>query len=173
MQARMSKDDPRLYNVNRDIAHNFEFVIMEVGKAIESRRFSPLTRLAKEHNVTDQELGKTCQALCLFMATQADVPKESMPQCLERSGFLSVNPIAQVIVIAYIGQIILGCQWVGVREATLGGSGPAASMKKLRWYGKKMGLIMAMPLWKRKLYNLRKRFYRAWYAFSEKTIYDA
>lgn len=173
IQARMSKDDSRLYDVNRDVAHNFESVITEVCKAIDTRRYLPVHELADAAGVTDEMLGKACQSLCLFMAVQADNPDETMPQCLERSGFFKVHPIARVVVMTYVGQVILGYHWRGVRDATLGGVGPAKELKKMRWYGREIGLLMKMPRWQRWLYQLRRRARKAYRAFFEKTVYEA
>lgn len=173
IQARMSQGDSRLYNVNRDVAHNFETAIQEVCRAIEERRYPPVHELARSAGVTDVMLGEACQAFCRFLAVQTDKPGETMPQCLERSGFFAVHPTARIIVMTYLGQVMLGYHWTGVHEATLGGVGPAASLKKLRWYGRKMGLLMRMPRWVRWWYQLRRRISKAYHAFSENTIYEA
>ncbi len=172
LQARMSQGDARLYNPDRDVAHNFDFVIQEVAKAVEEGRWEPLTKLARNHSVPDEELGRTCQALIKFIGVQADNPRESMACCLARCGFLDLHPTARVVVMAYLGQITLGMHWAGVREATLGGVGPALTYKKLRWEGRRFSLIMKMPRWKRRLYRLRDRLRRAWRAFTEATVYD-
>lgn len=172
MQARMTQNDPRLYNVNRDVAHNFDGVIQEVARSIETNRYKPLGVLAKADGVTDEELGRACQALCLFMGVQADEPKESMAQCLERCGFLAVHPTARVIVMAYLGNVTLGYHWAGVREATMSKAGPALTYKQLRWFGKAMTLAMSMPPWKRRLYRWHRRIRRAWRAYNERTLYD-
>lgn len=172
LNARMTASDPRLYNVNRDVAHNFDFVIQEVAKSVETGRWEPLTRLAKAHKVSDNDLGKCCAALCKFVYVQAENPKESMAACLARCGWQELPEIARVVVMAYLGIITLGIHHRGVREATMNGVGPADTYKKLRWHGKKMVLLMSMPRWRRRLYTLRERVRRAWRAFWGKTDYD-
>lgn len=172
LQARMSQGDDRLYNVNRDVAHNFEFVIMEVAKCMEEGKWPVLTKLAKENGVSDTDLGKCCEALIKFMGVQTENPEESMAACLARCGFLELPEIARVVVMAYLGNITLGIHHAGVRDATLGGVGPAATYKKLRWAGRKCALLMTMPRWKRRLYRLKERMRRAWRAFWEKSKYD-
>lgn len=172
INARMSPQDPRLYNVNRDLAHNFEFIINNVALCIEQGRWGALTRLAREHGVTDAELGKACSILCVFVAVQADNPKESMAACLARCGFLDLNEISRVIVMAYLGNIVLGIHHNGVREATLGGVGPAQTYKQLAQAGANLTLIMDMPRWKRRWYKFKQRAQRAWTAFNSVSIYD-
>lgn len=168
----MSQGDPRLYNANRDVAHNFEFVMKEVALAIEQGRVRWLRALAAENEVSDEELGRCCQALCKFVFVQADDPKESMSACLARCGFLDVSNAARVVVLAYLGQVTLGMHHAGVREATLGGVGPALTYRGLRWHGRRLTLLMTMPRWKRRLYRLQARLRRAWRAFTERSEYD-
>jgi len=172
LNARMNPHDNRLYNVNRDVAHCFDFVIQEVADCVEKGKWPALTKLAKLSGVTDNELGQACRALCLFVYVQTDNPKETMAQCLARCGFLDLSETTRIIVMAYLGNIILGMHFAGVREATLNGVGPTLTYKKLRWYGKSLVLLMRMPRWKRRLYQLRGRVRRAWRALMERTKYD-
>lgn len=172
LQARMEKNDPRLYNPNRDVAHNFDYVIQEVATAIEEGRLASLRKLAAEKGVTDVDLGRCCEALIKFMGVQTENPRESMAACLARCGFLDLPEYARVVVMAYLGTVTLGIHHHGVREATMGGVGPAASYKRLRWYGRKLVLLMTMTRFRRRLYRLRERLRRAWRALTEKNVYD-
>lgn len=172
MQARMTQGDPRLYSPNRDVAHNFEFVIQEVAECLETGKWPALTRLAAEKGVTDVELGKCCEALCKFVIVQTDNPKESMGACLGRCGFLDLPETARIVVMAYLGNIILGMHWAGVREATLNKEGPALTYRKLRWHGARLVILMKMPRWRRYLHNLKGRCRRAWREFWQKSKYD-
>lgn len=173
LQARMSQGDNRLYNVNRDVAHNFDFIIQEVAKCMEEERWPALTRLARDAQITDEALGRCCEALIKFIGVQADNPNESMAQCLARCGFLDLPETARVVTMAYLGNITLGIHHRGVREATMNGVGPADSYKKLRWHGRQLVLLMKLPRWKRSLYRLKQRVRRAWRALTEKNVYDA
>lgn len=172
LQARMSQGDNRLYSVNRDIAHNFDFVVQEVARCVEEGRWPALTALAAAHKVADETLGKCCQALCRFVGVQADNPKESMAACLARCGFLDLPEAARVVVMAYLGTVTLGIHHRGVREATLNGAGPADTYKRLRWHGRRMVLLMRMSRTRRWLYRLRERLRRAWRALTRKSEYD-
>lgn len=172
LNARMSQNDPRLYSPNRDVAHNFEAVIQEVAKAVETDRWDTLTQLANDHNITGEQLGLCLQALCKFVIVQADHPKESMAACLSRCGFLDLPPIARVVVMAYLGTVTLGIHWAGVREATLDGQGPALTYKGLRATGYAASKLMKLPRWRRLLYRVRGRMRRAWRAITEANKYD-
>lgn len=172
MQARMSASDQRLYSPNRDLGHCFDAVIQEVAARCEAGQWDTVVVLAKEKKVSDEELGRACQALCHFVVTQLDDRHESMSHCLARCGFLDLNPHARVIVMAHMGAVILGMHWAGVREATLGGVGPVLTYGRLRWFGRRFSLLMTMPRWRRRLYQLRSRLHKAWRVFTEKHKYE-
>lgn len=172
LQARMTAGDPRLYNANRDVAHNFNYVVMEVARRIEAGTWDELTKLAKAHNVSDEELGRACQCVAKFALSQLDVPKESMSSCMARCGFLDLHPTARIVVTAYIGTIVLGMNWAGVHEATLEGEGPLMGYKRLRWHGMRCVKLMSLPWWRRRLYNLTRRVRMAWRAFCGKRVYE-
>lgn len=165
IQARMSKEDPRLYSPGRDVAHNFGPLMMEVADRLEGKKWQPLVDLATEKGVSEEELGRTIQGLLLFVESHIDHKKESMANGLARSGFLDRQDYAKVIVMAQLGVVMLGVHWAGVREATLGGVGPADNYKGLRWYGRRSALLMKMPLWHRRLHKLKARLRRIWLAF--------
>jgi hypothetical protein len=162
IQARLSQDDKRFYSVNRDLAHNFGEIMMEVAKRCEEERWDVLTKLLKEKGVGQEDVGKAIQALCRFVATQTDIKRESMPSCMARCGFLDLPGPAKVVVMAYLGTVVLGVHWAGVHEATIGGEGPAMSYSNLRWHGMICSKLMGMPWWRRRLYLLQRRFKKAW-----------
>lgn len=170
LNARMSQQDPRLYSPNRDVAHNFGEIIMEVAKRCEEGNWDTLREYAKEKGLTDEDLGKVCQAVCQFVAKDPE-KGESMAVGLSKSGFLDLPPAGRVVVMAYLGVVTLGVHWAGVREATINGVGPAQGYKQLRWHGMRCAKLMTLPRWRRRLYNLQSRVKKAWRALWEKDIY--
>jgi hypothetical protein len=164
LQARLTKDDQRLYNPGRDLAHCFDQVIMEVAERVEGETWPALTELAANNGLSPEDLGRACQCLCRFVAAPP-CPGESMAGGLAQCGFLELHPSARVVVMAYMGTVVLGMNWAGVREATLGGVGPAQTYGRLRWHGMRCAKLMAMPRWRRALYKFRARCRRAWRAF--------
>lgn len=159
IQARMTESDPRLYNVGRDVAHNFGHVMTTVAERLEAGGWEPADRIAKDYGVTQDELGKACEALCLFVAKHME-HKESMSLGLARVGFLDLHPMARVLTMAWLGNVILGMHWAGVREATLGGVGPAMTYQDLVGRGAECAKLMTMSRWRRRWHKLSYRVRR-------------
>lgn len=159
LQARMNQQDPRYYNVNRDVAHNFGEVMKILAERMEAGGWDTVQALATGNGLTDEELGKACQSLCNFVEGHMEY-KESMSAGLGRSGFLSVHPMARLIVMAWLGNITLGMHWAGVREATIGGSGPAMTYKDLAARGAECAKLMTMGRWQRRWFTVKHRVRR-------------
>ncbi len=152
LQARMSENDPRLYSVNRDVAHNFKEVMEHVLDRLQQRKWSELEEFLTMAKVPDEEVGKAFDALCLFIGRAQEDMRVSFQDSLERSGWNQCHPGAQVAVMAILGTVILGYHWTGVREATLGGEGPALGLQELARQGGQLARYLAMPRWKRWLF---------------------
>src|SRR5215471_20660223 len=161
LQARMSESDPRMYNVNRDCAHNFEYVMKEVASRLEDGRWAYLDALLKEKGVTLEQLGLACAAACKFVHAACENPKEKMGECLARSGFWDVPELASVALSAYVGTIMFGMFWVGAREATLGGVGPCTNMEGLREAGERAHRLITMSPWRRRWERVKARYARS------------
>ena len=159
IQARMSEGDPRLYNVGRDVAHNFAHVMTTVAERLETGQWDAVQELARVHGVTEDELGKACEALCNFVAKNIE-HRESMSAGLARFGFLDLHPMARVIVMAWLGNVTLGMHWAGVREATLGGTGPAMTYQDLADRGAECAKLLTMGRWRRRWHKLKHRVRR-------------
>jgi len=162
LQARMSEADPRLYNVNRDCAHNFEFVMREVAERLEDGRWVYLDALLKEKGITPDQLGQACAAACKFVHGACDNPKEKMGECLARSGFWDVPELATVALAAYVGTIMFGLFWTGAHEATLGGVGPCTDMNGLVEAGQRAHRLITLSKWRRRWQRVKNRFRKIW-----------
>lgn len=159
LQARMSEADPRLYNPNRDVAHNFADVMREVASRLEDGNWAFLAALLEEKGVSQDDLGRACQAACRWVASATENPKEKMGDCLVRCGFWDVPELANVALMAVVGTVLFGYYWVGVREATLGGQGPTLTCQDLREAGRQAHQAMIIPRWRRRLAK-----WKAWFA---------
>ena len=161
MQARISKDDPRFYNVNRDIAHCFGGVAREVAARLEDERWPVLTAYLKEHDVTMDQLGEVCKAFCEFAAGTCDDPDEDMGDTLTRVGWWKVPEPAQVALLSIVGTVMMGYFYRGARDVTIGFDGPCASLQDLRMAGSIAHEYMMAPWWKRWWWHLfgRKKKY--------------
>lgn len=168
LQARMSQADPRLYNVNRDVAHCFKSVMEEVSGRLEDGRWACVEALLKEKGVTLDRLGEACEAACRFVAGAVDVKKESMGACLARTGWAGLPDMAQVALCAHLGAVMLGYFWVGAHEATIQGVGPCNDMADLREAGRRAHGLLTMPRWRRWWWRLTTRLGRAWSALRGK-----
>lgn len=154
LQIRLDSRDPRWYNINRDIAYNFSHAIRLTASRLENAAWPALAKILKEKGITDEDLGRACQALCLFVASSADNPKETMWQSLTRSGWDKVPEEAQIAVMAVLGTVMIGYYWSGVREATINGVGPAMDMDDLRSFGLQSSRLLSGPRWLRFLRRL-------------------
>lgn len=157
MQMRLTQNDSRLYSPDRDLAHNFDKVMLLVGEAIEKAQWPMLSQLAKLHAITDEELGQACVAVCRFVLEQKDQPTATMYQCLQSVGFFALPEVSRVIVMAYLGKIILGMHFAGVREATLGTNSPVAGYGDLTAAAAELLALMRVPRWRRWLHKLKQR----------------
>jgi len=149
IQARLSQDDPRFYNVNRDVAHCFESIATEVAARLEDGRWPVLKRYLDEHGVTDEQLGEVCVAFCKFVLGTCDDPAEGMGELLERVGWHNVPEEAQVALCAILGTVMMGVFFRGARDVTMGFDGPCANMKHLAEAGRQAHKWLTMPRWKR------------------------
>ena len=168
LQARLSANDDRLYNVYRDIGHNFADVMREVAARLEDERWAELREVLVRDDITMDDLGEACQALCLFVTIAVEKPEESMGEVLSRSGWHAILPPAQIAVTAILGTVMMGYYFSGVREATLGGVGPALKAQDLRDRGKECYFLMTMPRWRRRLYLWKRKIIKVWEALGSK-----
>jgi hypothetical protein len=90
------------------------------------------------------------------------LPVKRMSEALARCGWYNVPEAAQVAYMAYLGTVLSGYFFAGVREATLGGVGPAQSLQDLRAVGSQSAKAMTLPRWKRRLSAFFGRFRSAW-----------
>jgi hypothetical protein len=164
LQARMSENDPRLYNVNRDLAHCFVRVAELVAGRLEDGLWPELNEIVKREGLTQDDLGEACGAFCTFVATSVEDPSADMHTALERSGWFNVKPGAQVAAMACLGTVILGMHFSGVREATLGGEGPAMDLRQLAAFGERSSKLISMSRWQRRVARIKLRASNAWKA---------
>jgi hypothetical protein len=165
MQARMSADDRRLYNPSRDVAHNFKDVMNLVAARLEDEVWPELTALLKREAVTMDDLGEACGAYCRYLASAVEEPNLPMQQSLDKAGFLSCKPAAQIAVMALIGSCYAGIQFAGVREATINGEGPLQSVGDLLQHAQHFQEHVGLSRWQRKLKKWKSKFSQAFKAF--------
>ena len=158
-QAR-STDDHRYYAPSRDIAHNFLPVVMAVGELLEQERVPSVEWMVAEGHATEEEVGRAAQAFIHFIRSSLDNPEESYEDCLERSGFLDVPEPARQIYLAALGTVMSGWFFRGVREATLGGSGPLDDYPGAKEIAERTLRVLHTPWYRRVLWRIRGRIRR-------------
>lgn len=163
MQARL-KQNTAAYNINRDLAHNWTKIANFIAVRLEDGLWPELADLLKREGVTMDDLGEGCKVYCTFIGTAADDPKEDVRDALDRCGWFKLSPVVQIALMATLGTIVTGMQFNGVREATLGGEGPAQTLPEVMNYGKRVSDFLAQPRWKRTLVLWRARLGRAFAA---------
>ncbi len=129
IQARMSQNDPRLYNVNRDVAHNGGEILKMVFQRLRDRRWPELEEVLDEQLVTDLALSEAVQTLARFLEVSYTEPRLSMEKALASAGWFETLPAAQVAVMATLGAVMMGVHFAGIREATIAGDGPLMGIK--------------------------------------------
>jgi hypothetical protein len=148
-QARASQWDHRLYNVNRDCAHNFGDVMREVVARLEGQRWPVVVRWLESEQVSAADLAQACQAFCTFVASSTEYPREQMPEALTRCGWFATPPAAQAAVMAVLGTVLAGYFWAGVREANVLGDEPTQTYQDLRQMGATASRWLTRPVWQR------------------------
>lgn len=147
LNARLSQQDPRLYNVSRDVAHAFGDMMRVVASRLESLdRWPVLKAFIEENDITEDQLGEACAAFIRFTGGACDDPKEEMGDVLRRSGWYDRDKVpeeAHIAIMAMLGTVISGYFFTGAREVTMENQGPCSTMQDLRDAGwKSSKLIM-------------------------------
>jgi hypothetical protein len=156
VQMKVSQNDNRLYSPDRDIAHNFKFVVTKVGDMLTDEHWPALTKLLKDHGVTTDQLGDAHRAYIIYVATTAQHPKEKIQHALQRSGWADVPEIVKIAHQAYIGLIMTGMWYYAARDASLGAD-TSVDAKTLVEEGDRIARLMRQSWWRRKLSSLKKQ----------------
>lgn len=119
LQNTFSAQDPRLYCVARDAAHNFKHVCTVVFEKLQNRRWPVVDEILEQGGVTDVQLGQAVEAFIKFVSTANKVPKTTMDDMLKLSGWMDCHPLARVAVMAHVGAVQAGIYFKGARDAGL------------------------------------------------------
>lgn len=157
LQARFTDKDERFFDINRDFAHCFDQVAMEVASRLEDQRWQPLNDYLNENGITQDQLGEACRAFCDFVMKSTEDRSETMADVLKRVGWFDVPEPAQVALMAYTGQVLAGMFFKGRRDATLLDEPKMLTSEELRWAGRYSAKIISMPPWRRALYFFFRR----------------
>jgi|JI10StandDraft_1071094.scaffolds.fasta_scaffold11878_5 hypothetical protein len=132
-QMRLSPHDNRLYSVARDIVHNWKPVMEHIAGVIDDQRWKELQEVLDAGNISHDEVGEALSCFMIYNASAAvkSPDNNDMLTALQTSGFLACKPLAQVAVMALIGQAYAGIQFAGIRDACLGTDKPLLDIQEL------------------------------------------
>lgn len=106
------------FHPGRDIAYFWPQLIAMAADGLQERRWeSWYGDHLRAHGVTEETLLKTLQAYCEFCRLSVDPETDHPRTAMEKTGFFSMPPAAQLVVMAKIGQLGSGAFWAGVRHA--------------------------------------------------------
>jgi len=159
LQVRLKEGDPRFYNTNRDLAFCWPSMATEVVKLLSSGRWDHIKTYLAENGVSDEEVGKACDAYCTFMSSATKNESSPSPQShlrlmgpqMKKAGWFDVRPEAQIAFMAMLGNVATGMAWYSVREATFGDM-EHVEYRHLQTAGRRAYLALSVPRWYRGLY---------------------
>ena len=119
------------YNPNRDIAHNFHYLLEDAAKFAAQPLSPSLAAYAASEGVTPEHLGQAVKCLFEYVNGCLD-PEHQTPQTiLQASGFFALPVAAQTIVLSKLGIVIACTYFHGIRDATMVGEPPIANPREL------------------------------------------
>lgn len=137
-----------LLSPDRDIAHNFRFVIEEANRRLGDDRWGDLAEIIKHYDVSRDDLAKACEAMVVFVVGAAE-PGLTMHELLTQAGFFTIKPAAQIAYMATVGQIVTGVYWQGARLASITGKGPCRGLEDYLAAGRETARLLRLPKWLR------------------------
>jgi len=169
LQARLSENDPRLYNINRDLAHNYKDILELVAARLEDGTWDELDAHLADNQVTMDDLGEACASFCRYVGSAATDKEATMHEGMEAAGWFECKPLAQAAYLAVMGTVVAGIAHRGIREATLDEDGPALRVGELTEAGDKCLAMLRVPKWRRKVNGYASRVTSAFSALLGKS----
>ena len=157
LQARFQEHDPRLYNVNRDLAHNFKELRELTAARLEDGTWPELDEFLNKNEVTLDDLGEACASFCTYVASAATDKQATMLEGLTNSGWFECKVGAQAGYLAVLGTVLAGVAHRGIREATLDDDGPALKVGDLVAAGDECLRAIRTSRWRRFCFSVKKR----------------
>lgn len=150
------------YAPARDVANIFPFVCKLVALRLEQQPWEEVRRVCAERGVSDTQLGEAIAAFARFCVIAHEDPREDMATALRRAKWFDCHPTAQLAVMCYLGQVLAGVFFSGIRDAMSLGDPVRTDVAQLLTYAKRSVLLLSLPRWKRALLRWRWPF-RRWF----------
>jgi hypothetical protein len=151
LQAVLSREDPRLYDPNRDCAHNFPRVVRGVLQLLSEERWKYLTDELRGRGYTNDDLSQAMEKYVVMVRMSLET-EQSFPEAYKASGWAAVPEPLKVAIAATLGAQLTVMYFHGSREASLGPLGPPnreygliqQSLNDAQW-------MLGLPPWRRGL----------------------
>src|SRR5580692_8559612 len=109
--------DDRLYNQNRDYAHNFPFVAQTIAHRIHTDNWAPVTKLLEDAGIDKYQIGLGMQAFVRMLLQFRNAKHKTLYQAAVESGWMDQSPVVQLAIMSTLGVVLTGCYFTGLREA--------------------------------------------------------
>jgi hypothetical protein len=129
----LPRGDDRIYNVARDLAHNFPEILGRVMRSFSSRRWAELEETLYRAGVDDKELAKAFDSYVKSVLVMQQRGKEGQKweDMLKDQGFIDCDAAAQVAVFAEIGLMVCGMYFASYEDAYFSEEARLADVLKL------------------------------------------
>lgn len=145
------------YAPHRDIAYLYGPCVQAAEDMIFEGRDKELTEWLREEGVTEDDLGEALRAYCLALNAAHQNPDETWLDVLERTGFSSVKAPARIALMYYIGTVMAGTFFKGLRDVVELGDNTIPSIQRLIQTGENMARYLAKGRIRRWWHRLRMR----------------
>lgn len=147
------------YSPQRDIAYLYGPCVQAAEDMVYEGRDESLTAWLDANGITHDELGEAFQKFCLALNAAHQNPKESWEDVLERTGFSKVKAPARIAMMYYIGTIMAGTFFQGIRDVVELGDDTVHSIQNLIETGEDMARYLAKGRISRWWYRIRRRLW--------------
>ena len=149
------------YSPARDVAYLWPGLLATLADRLEDRADPEIHKILDEHGITLDDLGEAVGALCRFANSSHKNLDDNMSQCLEKSGWHDAKPEARIACLYYIGAMIVGTFFKGIREAIPENDNRELPvLDDLVQAARQFEAYVSMPRWRRWLCRWSKWFHR-------------
>lgn len=115
---RLSKDDARFYNADRDLAYCCPHLMFRAVAGLDKERQEEwVQQYVAQHLVSDAELLDVAKSMSDYLNATALDPTNQQPfDALTAAGFFKLRPSVQTLMLAKLGQVFLSAIFPSIRD---------------------------------------------------------
>ena len=148
------------YAPARDIVYLLPDIMTNVADRLEEGHFKELHALLKRRKITMDDLGEACKAYITFMNTGHEDPHKRIDDVLKDAGWYKVKPEARIAYMYYVGAMMSGTFFRGIRDVTPERGDTIPQVKDLRAAANQLELVCHMGWFRKFLYRWSKWYRR-------------